>query len=105
MTQSPMDDRRKIAEGRARWLCMDCDVDTYANEQYYMLRPGLWRSINHKVDGMLCLACVERRLRRGLTSRDFTDARVNEGQARVCPGLAKRLAAVAPRRKRFDAGR
>jgi hypothetical protein len=80
---------------------MDCDADTYANEQYYMLRPGLWRSINHRVDGMLCLRCAERRLRRSLTSRDFTGAKVNDVQARICPELAKRLAAVAPRKKRF----
>jgi len=96
-----MDDFRKIAEGRARWLCIDCGADTYANEQYYMLRPGLWRSINHKVDGMLCLRCAERRLRRGLTSRDFADAKVNRVQALICPELAKRLAAVVPRKKRF----
>lgn len=101
MTRSPMDDCRKIAQGRSRWLCMDCKADTYASEEYYMLRLGLWRSINHKVDGMLCLRCAECRLRRGLTGRDFTDAKVNKGQARVCQELAKRLAVVVSRTKRY----
>jgi hypothetical protein len=58
MNRLPMDDHWKIAAGRSRWLCMDCKTDTYASEQYYMLRDGLWRSINHKVDGMLCLGKV-----------------------------------------------
>lgn len=101
MARLPMDDCRKIAEGRSRWLCMDCNADTYASEEYDMLRPGLWRSINHRIDGMLCLRCTERRLRRSLTSRDFTDAKINHRQARICPEPAKRLGAVVWRRKRY----
>lgn len=72
--------------------CMDCGCDTRRNEQYYMVRNGLWRSVNPKVDGMLCLPCLERRLARGLRARDFTGARLNAAQARVCPELALRLA-------------
>jgi hypothetical protein len=84
-----------------RRLCMDCRSDTFASEEYYMLRDGLWRSINADVDGMLCLACAERRLRRGLMSRDFTDAPINGKQALKCPRLAQRLEKVVPRKKRF----
>ena len=53
MARLLIDDCLKIAEGRSRWLCMDCTDDTYASEEYYMLRPGLWRSINHRIDGAL----------------------------------------------------
>jgi hypothetical protein len=38
---------------------MDCDNDTYVNEQYYMLKDRLWRKINPSIDGMLCLPCAE----------------------------------------------
>jgi len=79
---------------------MDCRADTYASEEYYMLRAGLWRSINRRVDGMLCLRCAERRLRRGLVNFDFTDAPANSGQARICQELATRLSRVVSRRRR-----
>jgi len=75
-----------------RFFCMDCDVDTYVNEQYYMLKDRLWRKIHPSTDGMLCLSCAEKRLGRPLTRRDFTSARLNTGQARICPELAARLA-------------
>lgn len=90
---------RLIAEERAavvkgmglRFLCLDCGADTNKNEQYYTLRNGIWRSINHKRDGMLCLHCAERRLHRPLTSADFSDAPINAKQAGKCQELANRL--------------
>jgi hypothetical protein len=75
-----------------RFFCMDCDVDTYVNEHYYMLKDRLWRKINPSIDGMLCLPCAEKRLWRPLTRRDFKNLPVNAGQARVCTELAARLA-------------
>lgn len=56
-----------------------------------MLRDGLWKSINPPIDGMLCLACVEHRLKRGLRQFDFSAAPVNRNQAKICPTLALRL--------------
>ena len=81
----------RLARGRAAWYCMDCSTDTYESEEFYMLHRGLWKSINPQVDGMLCLACVERRLKRGLRRADFTGAPVNASQANICPALATRL--------------
>ena len=92
---------KELAHDPERRLCLDCRSDTYASEEYYMLRLGLWRSINFHKDGMLCLACAERRLRRGLMRRDFTDAPVNRQQALKCPRLAQRLEKIAARKKRF----
>lgn len=73
------------------FFCMDCDADTYVNQQYYMLLYKVWRSINYKIDGMLCLPCAEKRLGRPLTREDFSRARINAHQAEVCPSLAERL--------------
>jgi hypothetical protein len=70
---------------------MDCGADTYVTEEFFMLRTGLWKSINHRIDGMLCLRCTERRLGRLLCQGDFTSARINERQARLCALLAERL--------------
>ena len=75
-----------------RFFCMDCDVDTYVNEQYYMLKDRLWKRINPSVDGMLCLPCAEKRLGRPLSRKDFKDVPLNTYQARACLELAERLA-------------
>lgn len=74
-----------------RFFCIDCDIDTYTNQQYYMLSDDLWQRIHPAIDGMLCLPCAERRLGRQLTRSDFKDLPINAGQARVCPELAARL--------------
>jgi hypothetical protein len=68
-----------------RFFCMECDVDTYANEQYYVLKDRLWKRIHPPVDGMLRLSCAEKRLGRPLSRRDFKDVPLNALQARVVP--------------------
>ena len=88
-------DEEKIAQGPARWLCLDCDKDTDKSEEYYMLWYRIWRSINYKIDGMLCLDCVEKRLGRELIGADFSKAPINESQARRCPAVALRLARLS----------
>jgi hypothetical protein len=76
----------------SRFFCADCDVDTYANQHYYMLKNRVWKLIAPKDAGvMLCLPCAEKRLGRSLHQDDFRRVAVNRGQARVCPELAERL--------------
>ncbi|MBO0736565.1 MAG: hypothetical protein J2P48_08355 [Alphaproteobacteria bacterium] len=56
------------ARRRARSHCLDCDEHV----PVYMLRDAVWYATGvgwH--DGVLCLDCVERRLGRELTYRDF----------------------------------
>jgi hypothetical protein len=84
-------DEEKRAQGRSGWLCMDCTNDTYESEEFYMLWNRVWRSINYKIEGMLCLVCVEKRLGRELTGNDFSKAPINQRQAKICPALASRL--------------
>lgn len=71
--------------------CLDCGVDTNKNEEYYMLRDGLWRSIVRDVDGMLCINCAEKRLGRRLTFRDFARLPINLRQAALSANLSIRL--------------
>jgi hypothetical protein len=85
------------------FFCMDCGCDTNANEQYYMIRDGLWKSVNPRIDGMLCLMCLERRLGRSLRAFDFAQVPVNTLQAAHCPELAARLERKAsPKRTRHS---
>jgi hypothetical protein len=71
-----------------RFFCADCDVDTYVNEQFYMLHNELWAQVAADVDTMLCLDCFEKRLGRPLRAVDFAQVPLNEQQARMCPALS-----------------
>ncbi len=61
-----------------RFLCLDCGADTSAIREYYMLHDAVWKEINPRGDGMLCVGCAEERLGRMLTPADFMRAEVNE---------------------------
>jgi len=57
-----------------RWLCLDCGRNTFeGNENYYSLKDRLWRKLvpRKQRHGMLCRACIERRLGRPLVPEDF----------------------------------
>src|SRR6187397_2666409 len=74
-------DAEKEARGYAGFFCLDCGKDTHRSEEYYMLWYRVWRRINYKIDGMLCLNCAEHRLGRPLHSGDFARVPVNSHQA------------------------
>ncbi len=86
-----LSDEEKVTLGRRGFLCMDCGSDTYESNEFYMFADELWEQINPEIDGMLCLVCAEDRLGRPLIAADFTPARVNAHQARLCPALAERM--------------
>lgn len=62
---------------RDSFIC-PCGFDTYHTE-YYMVHDALWNKAIFWSFGelMLCIGCIEDRLGRKLTIRDFTDAPVN----------------------------
>jgi hypothetical protein len=60
-----------------RWLCLDCGGNTFeGNENYYFLKDRLWRKLvsREQRHGMICRACIERRVGRPLASEDFKSA-------------------------------
>jgi hypothetical protein len=60
----------------AMFACQDCPKDT-RQDDYYMVHNALWAKVHPKINGMLCLSCLERRLGRRLRVDDFTDANIN----------------------------
>lgn len=52
-------------------VCMDCGVDTEAINEEYMILDDLWRIAVPSEAGMLCVACLEKRLGRELRRGDF----------------------------------
>ncbi len=77
------------------FACMDCSVNTGHIGEYYMLLRDVWRSAHSTCDGMLCIACVERRLGRMLASKDFTNAACNKPScwemAYISPRMLSRI--------------
>lgn len=68
---------------RARWLCLDCALDTLESGDYYMVTEGLWQQAQQNLEGMLCLDCLQERIRRPLEGNDFIDCYVNDHNNRV----------------------
>ena len=63
--------------GEEAWdACQDCSKHT-AIADYYMVTDELWALAHPECFGMLCLACLERRIGRALCPADFTAAPVN----------------------------
>ncbi len=69
---------------------MDCKKDTW--NEYYMLYSRVWKKANPKMKGKLCISCVEARLGRKLTKKDFTILLVNTEKITRSARLKDRLA-------------
>lgn len=59
--------------------CLDCKVNTLDIGEYYMVSDYVWKKLASlkQDDGMLCIGCLEARIGRTLTKRDFTDCLLN----------------------------
>jgi len=68
---------------------MDCGKDTW--NEYYMLYSRVWKKANPKIEGKLCIDCVETRLGRKLTKKDFTKGLVNTEKTQRTAKLKNRL--------------
>jgi hypothetical protein len=55
--------------------CVDCNVDSCAVDGLYMVHDRVWPI--GRLDGMLCVACLEQRIGRRLTPADFQDVPCN----------------------------
>jgi len=56
-------------------LCVDCSTD---RPELYMVWPAVWQAAGMAYnDGWLCLPCLEARLGRKLTVKDFTGVAAN----------------------------
>ena len=58
--------------------CLDCKVDTLLIGEYYMVHDHVWFQTGlSKTDGMLCVGCLENRIKRLLSKKDFTNYPIN----------------------------
>ncbi len=78
----------------ADWSCLDCGLDTFALGEYYMVEDDVWLASGlgrEEGAGLLCIGCLEWRLRRRLDWSDFPLYPVNEPQAWQSGRLQSRL--------------
>jgi hypothetical protein len=58
--------------------CLDCQVNTLDNLEYYMVEDYVWQQSGlDSCEGMLCIRCLEFRIGRKLISSDFPDLPIN----------------------------
>ena len=56
-----------------QYHCVDCEKDTNASGEHYYVVNDVWATSGLAPGGgMLCLACLERRIGRLLSKKDFT---------------------------------
>lgn len=53
-----------------KFPCHDCGYDTFRDE-YYMVLDGIWNEAVKDNVEFLCIGCLESRLSRKLTPKDF----------------------------------
>jgi len=58
-------------KSRKRWECLDCAVDCGRIYEHYFIYTKLWLSVVPSIKGMLCILCLENRLKRRLNAKDF----------------------------------
>jgi len=65
-------------KSRRKFLCLDCGVDTGKASEHYMLNDQTWQLTGLGKYGMLCIGCVERRIKRKLNAKDFNNSYLNK---------------------------
>lgn len=66
-------------ENYDEFSCIDCDINTLDIGEYYMVHDDVWidEAGMEKTNGMLCIGCLETRIKRELSRLDFTDYPIN----------------------------
>jgi hypothetical protein len=74
-------------KSKRKWLCVDCSRNT--QHEHYFVHNEVWASAGMPECGMLCVGCLEDRLGRQLTSRDFTSAHINNPKTNTMTDLLR----------------
>jgi hypothetical protein len=68
---------RDFVAERARWNCVDCQVNTSKINEYYSVNDAIHEQAGLTYDESLCIGCLEKRIGRRLYSSDFREAPLN----------------------------
>jgi hypothetical protein len=74
------------------FACIDCDECTAHIREYYMVLDAVWKLAGMwDIPGMLCIGCLEARIRRELAPEDFTECPLNDEFVGKSERLQRRL--------------
>ena len=72
--------------------CVDCGVNCLKINEYYMVTNSCWkRARMATLGGLLCVGCLEKRLGKKLTPRNFMDCPLNWRNALIPDHASVRL--------------
>ena len=81
-----------MSKSRSKWICLDCRVDTGKIYEHYYINLDLWMSVVGSKQGMLCIGCLEKRIKRALVSSDFPQVHINNPKlSRMSDRLKSRI--------------
>lgn len=64
-------------KSKLKWLCVDCGRNTKL--EHYFVKNEVWfEQAKMTENGMLCVRCLEFRIKRYLSPDDFTSAWIND---------------------------
>lgn len=64
-------------KSKTKWNCVDCKTDT--KFEHFFVKNDVWfGEAKMPETGMLCVGCLELRIKRTLCATDFTDAHIND---------------------------
>jgi len=64
-------------KSKRKWFCVDCSRNT--QHEHYFVKNEVWFGEAKMPEaGMLCILCLEARIKRTLIPSDFTDAFIND---------------------------
>jgi hypothetical protein len=65
----------------SKYECLDCSIDTHYICEYYVVIDAIWRkatTTSKERHAMLCVGCLEIRIKRKLIPTDFKNVPVNK---------------------------
>lgn len=68
---------------RTKLLCKDCRIEIFSNKNMIMIKDKLWKQICDDDRDAYCDNCIEKRLKRPITQKDFKPWR--DGQMKIIP--------------------
>ena len=79
---------------RARNICMICGANVVKIKEFCMIWSTLWKRAvpKNKRSGMLCIGCIERKLKRKLSRKDFIHTALRLRLTRASKRLQNRAA-------------
>lgn len=59
---------------KTKRICKDCGIEIFVDINMVIIKDSLWKNICDKHDDDICDICMEKRMGRSITQRDFKES-------------------------------